>query len=95
MRLDITYLGPNLPGREIVDAASRTSADVVLIGVSNPEPTQEVVDEVHLVARTLTPEIELWVGGADPQQILTGVKRPNIVALSDFETLEDRLREIE
>lgn len=95
MRLDVTYLGPNLPGREIVDAALRTTAHVVLIGVSNPEPTQEVVDEVHLVARALAPEIELWVGGSEPRAILTGVSRRNVLAISDFETLETRLREIE
>jgi DNA-binding transcriptional MerR regulator len=95
MRLDVTYLGPNLPGREIVDAASRAGSDVVLMGISNPEPTQEVLDEVHLVARALSPEIELWIGGADPKTLLTAVKRPNIVPLPDFATLENRLREID
>lgn len=94
MRLEVTYLGPNLPGREIVDAASRAGSDVVLIGVSNPEPSQEVVDEIHLVARGLPSSTSLWVGGAAPERVLVGVTRRNIVALPDFDTLEDRLREL-
>jgi MerR family transcriptional regulator, light-induced transcriptional regulator len=94
MQLEVTYLGPNLPGREIVDAASRAACDVVLVGVSNPEPSQEIVDEVHLVARSLPSHVELWVGGATPATILSGVKRANVIALPDFETLEDRLKEV-
>lgn len=94
MRLEVTYLGPNLPGREIVDAATRAASDVVLVGISNPEPSQEVVDELHLVARGLPSHIELWIGGASPERILTGVRRPNVAAIADFDALEDRLREL-
>jgi MerR family transcriptional regulator, light-induced transcriptional regulator len=94
MRLEVTYLGPNLPGRDIVDAAARSGSDVVLIGVSNPEPSQEVVDEVHLVARGLEASTELWVGGAGPVKMLLGLNRRNVIAIPDFETLEDRLREL-
>lgn len=94
MRLDVTYLGANLPGREIIDTASRTKSDVVLLGVSHPEPTQVVLDEVHVVARGLSPEIELWVGGPSTRLLLTGIRRKNIVALSDLEALETRLQEI-
>ncbi len=94
MRLEVTYLGPNLPGREIIDTAARCGCDVVLVGVSNPEPQQEVVDAVRLVARGLAADIELWVGGAEPEKLLTGVHRANIVTLADFAALEVRLREI-
>jgi len=93
-RFEVTYLGTNLPGREIVDAASRSRTDVVLIGVSNPEPTQEVLDEVHLVARALPPDIPLWIGGASTKTLLTGVTRRNVIPIPDFDTLERHLREL-
>ena len=94
MRIEVTYLGSSLPGREIIDAAMRTESDAVLIGVSNPEPAPEVIDEVHLVIRGLAPEIPLWVGGADPARIVEGAEREKLIAIADFESLEDRLREI-
>ena len=56
------YLGPNLPAREIADAARATSAQVVALGITFLlETTQE---ELKALAAAMPEGIELWVGGA-------------------------------
>ena len=56
------YLGPNLPAREIADAARATSAKVVAVGITVLlETTQE---ELRTLAAALPEGVELWVGGA-------------------------------
>lgn len=93
-RLEATYLGANLPGREVIDAATRTGANVVLIGVTNPEPADRVIDEVQLVARGLPREIPLWIGGARPDSILEDLARDGVISISNLETLELHLQEL-
>jgi methanogenic corrinoid protein MtbC1 len=60
--LEPVYLGPNLPAREIADAARGTSAKVVALSVTFPiETTQE---ELNVLGAAMPEGVELWVGGA-------------------------------
>jgi methanogenic corrinoid protein MtbC1 len=56
------YLGPNLPAREIADAARRTSANVVALSITFPSDTTQ--DELNNLAEAMPEDAELWVGGA-------------------------------
>lgn len=87
----IFYFGPNLPGRDIVDTANRTGLGIVLLGVSQPQPSRDVIDEVRLVANNLGDSMELWIGGPAAHQILTGVERKRTRAILDFTELRNSL----
>jgi methanogenic corrinoid protein MtbC1 len=56
------YLGPNLPAREIADAARRTSAKVVALSITLPSETTQ--EELNALAAAMPEDAELWVGGA-------------------------------
>ncbi len=56
------YLGPNLPAREIADAARKTSARVVAVSVTSPSETTQ--PELNALAAAMPEDAELWVGGA-------------------------------
>jgi MerR family transcriptional regulator, light-induced transcriptional regulator len=56
------YLGPNLPAREIADAARRTSAKVVALSVTFPSET--TLEDLNALAAAMPEDAELWVGGA-------------------------------
>jgi methanogenic corrinoid protein MtbC1 len=59
----VTYLGPNLPAREIVSAAAQSSPHVVVLGaVMNETPAAAL--EISQIAEQLSPDTELWLGGA-------------------------------
>ena len=60
----VTYLGVDLPVDEIVDAARRSGASVVVLGLTYTEARTRAAEDVERVARRLGPGIELWLGGA-------------------------------
>jgi MerR family transcriptional regulator, light-induced transcriptional regulator len=60
--VEAVYLGPNLPAREIAEAAELTSAQVVVVGVTFPSITTS--EEIRAIAQAMPKAAELWVGGA-------------------------------
>jgi DNA-binding transcriptional MerR regulator/methylmalonyl-CoA mutase cobalamin-binding subunit len=62
--LDVVYLGPDLPGRDIADSASRARARVVVLGVTRTTDRQTTAAQLKIIARHLAGDVELWIGGA-------------------------------
>jgi MerR family transcriptional regulator, light-induced transcriptional regulator len=84
------YLGPNLPGREIADAARRTSAKVVALSITSlSETTQE---ELKALAAAMPEGAELWVGGAGSADLdLSNLGRMTVL-IKDLPALENECR---
>ena len=59
-----TYLGVDLPVDEIVDAARRSGASAVVLGLTYTDARARAAADVERLARRLGPAIELWLGGA-------------------------------
>jgi methanogenic corrinoid protein MtbC1 len=78
--LNALFLGPNLPAGELMEAARKTSAPIVLVGCSGaPASPAALADMV-----AATPEgVEIWVGGPEPPD---GV--PGVFFLPDMEAFE-------
>ena len=72
-RWDSLYLGPNLPAHEIVRAAERMSARVVVLGVTACCPMR--VEQVRRIAESLPNDTELWCGGHDEFEVPASVIR--------------------
>ena len=85
------YLGPNLPAREIVAAAERTSPQAVVLGTYTSEPTQETTEDLKLVASQLPKRTELWLGGSAARKALPVVCHDGMFALENFGELDSHL----
>lgn len=84
------YLGPNLPAREIADAARRTSAKVVALSITFPSATTQ--QELNSLAEAMPEDAELWVGGAGSADLdLTHLGRKTLW-IKDLPALEDECR---
>jgi len=59
------FTWPNLPAREIVAAAERTSPQAVVLGIKTSEPDPVTIEELRLVASKLPKRTELWLGGSE------------------------------
>lgn len=89
--LGVVYLGASLPAQEIIDAAQRTSAQVVVLGLKGAAASKESLQELKRVARDLPGHIDLWVGGAVSEDVAGRVKMTRAAYLQDFAALEQRL----
>ncbi len=84
------YLGPNLPAREIADAARATSAKVVALSITFPlETTQE---ELRALAAAMPEGSELWVGGAGSSSLELSNLGRKILWIKDLPALENECR---
>ena len=89
--LGIVYLGIELPVQEIVDAARKTSAQVVVLGLKGAVNPQESLKLLRSIAELLPETTELWVGGASAGEIVQEIKATRAIYLQDFEVLEKQL----
>jgi len=90
----VTCLGPNLPASEILFAADCTEAQVVLLGLTSPEPLPATKDAVRDVAVSLPSDKELWLAGAGAARMMP-MDRPGSVFLEDFYAFEQNLDRIQ
>lgn len=91
----VVYLGPNLPGREIVSAAASCEPLAVVLGIMQMNVTPAVRDDVRTIAAGLPAEIELWLGGTGAADAAAGVVRTGALCienLNDFELHLARLK---
>jgi methanogenic corrinoid protein MtbC1/DNA-binding transcriptional MerR regulator len=89
--LGVTYLGPDLPAGEVVDAARRTAPQAVVLGFIGSDGAEGGVTEIMEVARNLPAQIELWVGGAQNGAVIERLKASRALLMDDFEMLERHL----
>lgn len=84
------YLGPNLPAQEIAQAAERTSARVIVMGITFPSAA--TAEEVRTIAAGMPESAELWVGSSADLD-LTGLVRRTVL-LKDLPSFEAECRRL-
>ncbi len=62
--LDVVYLGAGIAADDLVSAARRSEADVLVVGVNDTAIRDRAVRELSSVVRGLSPDVEIWVHGA-------------------------------
>ena len=92
--LGILYLSTSLPAREILHAAGKASANVVVCGVKGVRDAHSVLRELGEVAAGLPPKVELWVGGMESETVRQELKATPAVFLPDFATFEMHLQRL-
>jgi len=89
------YLGPDLPGAEVINAARRVAARAVVLGFTGGERADGSLAALAEVARLLPAGMECWVGGpgaAEAGRALAGTRVLALASLDDFERQLGRLR---
>ena len=87
----VVHLGPNLPPKEIVYAAKRSNADVVLLSVTNPQDRTLREEQLRSIRAALPKETDVWVGVNPPK---TTFSVAGIRLLQDFDALERELQRV-
>lgn len=89
--LGVLYLGLELPSSEIVDAARKTSASVVILGVTAADDDAGAVALAESICAALAPDVEVWVGGCKSPSVETRLRRLPVHYLESFAKLEQEL----
>jgi MerR family transcriptional regulator, light-induced transcriptional regulator len=89
--LGVIHLGSNLPIKEIAYAAKRSSADVVLLSITNPQDHTLREEQLRSLRASIANQVEIWAGvnPAGTNFQVTGVR-----VLRDFRGLEQELQRI-
>jgi DNA-binding transcriptional MerR regulator/methylmalonyl-CoA mutase cobalamin-binding subunit len=93
--IGVVYLGPDLPAREILRAAKKTDADVVLLGITRTRGNVAGIREASRVAAKLPPGKMLWIGGGGNRGVRRAVSSGRATLLENFQALERMLGELE
>lgn len=88
--LGVAYLGPDLPAREIVDAAKAAGAHVLVLGLTTARRGAGQDQELRALLRELPPDVELWVGGRAAPRLAALIGRRGRV-VSDFDAYQAQL----
>ncbi len=88
--LGVAYLGPDLPGVEIVDSARQTGSHVLVLGLTNVSVAKVTARELGAVVRELPTDVELWVGGRGAERHAS-IIAPRGMIFSDYTDYERQL----
>jgi DNA-binding transcriptional MerR regulator/methylmalonyl-CoA mutase cobalamin-binding subunit len=88
--LGAIYLGTDLPAADIVLAARKSDADVVLLSLSST-PNSELLDDLKYIARKAPRAADLWLGGAPALHLDQATAGSRWLAVQDFAALERQL----
>jgi len=88
--LGVIYLGTDLPAADIVLAARKSEADIVLLSLSTA-PGPETLEEINHMARKLPRSSALWLGGAPELHLEQATAGSRWLVLHDFSALEHQL----
>ena len=91
--LGAIHLGTNLPAREIVQAARRTEAKAILIGVCGAK-ADSVLGPLQEIRKGAATRTQLWVGGATDDRLVGALRNAGWIPLKDFPALERELQRL-
>ena len=88
--LGVSYLGADLPAREIVDSVEPAGARVLVLGLTAATADTVCERELRTIVRTLPPDIELWTGGRGATRHAS-IIQPRGLVLPDYTTYQQQL----
>ena len=88
--LGVTYLGPDLPARDIVASVRPAGAQVLVLGLTAEGAGTAKARELRAIVRTLPPEVELWAGGPGAERHRALIS-PRGLVLRDYQAYQQEL----
>ncbi|MEO6236933.1 MAG: MerR family transcriptional regulator [Vicinamibacterales bacterium] len=88
--LSVSYLGPDLPARDIVESVTSAGAQVLVLGMTTASAGKAKERELRTIVRELPQDVELWAGGrgAVRHAALLG---PRGLVLRDYDAYQTEL----
>lgn len=90
----VLYLGTELPAAELARVATRLGASAVALSSIDPGQARGALAALQELDTLLTPEVPVWLGGANARYLAEALGSPRIQALTDPAALAQRLRRI-
>jgi hypothetical protein len=88
--LGVSYLGADLPAREIVDSIEPAGAQVLVLGLTTAGGDKARERELKTIVRELPKGVELWAGGRGAERHAS-VIQPRGLVLSDYSSYQKEL----
>ena len=88
--LGVSYLGADLPAREIVDSVEPAGAQVLVLGLTTAAADRARERELKTIVRELPAGVELWAGGRGAERHAS-IIRPRGVVVSDYKAYQQEL----
>jgi MerR family transcriptional regulator, light-induced transcriptional regulator len=88
--LGVSYLGADLPAREIVDSIEPAGAQVLVLGLTTAAADKGRERELKTIVRDLPDAVELWAGGRGAERH-AAIIRPRGLVLSDYNIYQQEL----
>jgi DNA-binding transcriptional MerR regulator/methylmalonyl-CoA mutase cobalamin-binding subunit len=88
--LGVSYLGADLPAREIVDSVEPAGAQVLVLGLTTATADRARERELKTIVRELPAGVELWAGGRGAERHAS-IIRPRGVVVSDYNSYQQEL----
>jgi len=88
--LGVSYLGADLPAREIVDAIEPAGAQVLVLGMTTAAADKARERELKTIVRELADGVELWAGGRGAERHAS-IIRPRGLLLLDYTSYQQEL----
>jgi DNA-binding transcriptional MerR regulator/methylmalonyl-CoA mutase cobalamin-binding subunit len=80
----VSYVGPNVPARDLLAAVEAARARVLVLGLTFTRSATARQRDLRAIGRDLRPDVELWMGGRDAEGC-AGLVGPRAVVLRDFD----------
>ena len=88
--LGVSYLGADLPAREIVDSVGPAGAQVLVLGLTMDAGDKARERELKTIVRELPTGVEFWAGGRGAERH-AAIIRPRGAVLSDYTSYQQEL----
>ena len=88
--LGVSYLGADLPAREIVESAEPAGAQVLVLGLTTAAADKAREKELKTIVRELPKGVELWAGGRGAERHAS-IIRPRGLILTDYTSYQQAL----
>jgi methanogenic corrinoid protein MtbC1 len=90
--LGVVYLGADLPPEDVVEAARRTGARAVVLGLTGTEDARSLVEATRAVVGALPRGVEILVGGEAALANQDELRGAGAVVVRDLDALEEVYR---
>ena len=88
--LGVSYLGADLPAREIVDSVAPAGVQVLVLGLTTAAADKARERELKTIVRDLPDGIELWAGGRGAERHAS-IIQPRGLILADYTAYQQEL----